>query len=400
MIVGLLAAVPAVGATRREDPPRRPDLTLASGAVGLLGGRVHGSVTVSDSGDAEAPQSTVALRISGAGRSRNLRSYAVHRLKVGQRQRIQVNTSLPASIAAGSYRVVACADADHAVQARFESKNCLSIGRFTVKAAASTTTPTRTQTAPSLTSPAAPTTSAAPASTVPAYPVYYQVNTPEGLTDGQGTDGQPDYWVDVPPSYDASNETPETLLVWLHGCGESAEADLPEITPGEDRSYIAISIGGRDGTCWDQDTDVPMVLAAIANVKTHFNINPRRVIIAGYSSGGNLAYRTIFYNADLFAGILALNTSPFTGTDSTASQSLAAAAWKFNDVQLAHTGDTVYPLAQVQTEIGQMQSAGFPVTLIVEPGAHSDANTYNDLRQYLLPYINVNYGWLSPAPTG
>jgi predicted esterase len=126
------------------------------------------------------------------------------------------------------------------------------------------------------------------------------------------------------------------------------------------------------------------------------------VIIAGYSSGGDLAYRTIFYSADLFAGILAENTSPFRDTGSTPSQSLAAATWKFNDVHLAHLQDDTYPIDGVQDEITQMQHAGFPVTLTEEPGDHydddddvNDTGTDNDLRHYLLPHIND--GWLSPG---
>jgi hypothetical protein len=49
-----------------------------------------------------------------------------------------------------------------------------------------------------------------------------------------------------------------------------------------------------------------------------------------------------------------------------------------------------------------MQNAGFPVSLIEEPGDHydddndvNDTGTYNDLRHYLLPHIND--GWLSPG---
>ncbi len=64
-------------------------------------------------------------------------------------------------------------------------------------------------------------------------------------------------------------------------------------------------------------------------MKTHFNIDPRRVILGGYSSGGDIAYRTAFYNANSFAGVLAVNTSPFRDTGSSQQDSLAAAAWKF-----------------------------------------------------------------------
>jgi predicted esterase len=293
-----------------------------------------------------------------------------------------VSTSLRFSLAAGSYRVTACVDAGHAVRERSESNDCMPVGFFRVKGS---TPPTKPVPTPS------------PVSSQPTAPISYQVNTPKDISDSQG-----DYWVDVPPSYDGSNQTPDTLLVWMHGCGGEAEGDAYEISPGDDRSYIAISIGGREDDCWDPNSDVPKVVSAVADVKTHFNIDPRRVIIAGYSSGGDLAYRTIFYNAGLFAGILAENTSPFRDTGSTASQSLAAATWRFNDVHLAHLQDDTYPIDGVQDEITQMQNAGFPVTLVEQPGDHYDddddvnnTGTDNDLRHYLLPHIND--GWLSPG---
>ena len=143
------------------------------------------------------------------------------------------------------------------------------------------------------------------------------------------------------------------------------------------------------------NTDVPTVLAAIADVKTHFNINPRRVVLGGYSSGGDLAYRTIFLNSRQFAGLLAENTSPFRDTGMSAQQLLAAATWTFPVVHLAHAQDDVYPLAGVKQEIGEMQHAGFPVTLLTTPGHHYDnpgagglPGTDADTVNLLLPHID------------
>ena len=207
------------------------------------------------------------------------------------------------------------------------------------------------------------------------------------------------YWIYVPASYDATHATPITLLVWLHGCGGQSEGDIYTVSPGGEQSYISIAVGGREGTCWDVNNDQAKVLAAIADVKTHFNIDPRRVILGGYSSGGDLSYRTAFYNANMFAGVLAENTSPFRDTGSTQSASLAAAAWKFHVVHLAHTGDDEYPIAGVRSETEAMKAAGFPITLIERPGSHYDADmggtgTDHDLQTLLLPHLND--GWLSP----
>lgn len=360
---------------------------ISSGSARVLHGRVNGSFVVTNAGSKKARGSSAKVTLRLRRQSRVVHSYSVRALKVGHQQMIRFSAALPASLAKGSYRILACADAANALKERVESNNCLTIGSWQVGGSPSPSPPVK---------PAPPIGMPVPPTTTPTAPLAFTPNTPQDVTEAQG-----DYWVDVPPSYDASNLTPETLLVWLHGCGGEAQGDTYEVTPGDDRSYIAISVGGRDDGCWDPNSDVPKVLAAVADVKTHFNINPRRVIIAGYSSGGDLAYRTIFDNAAEFAGILAENTSPFRDTGSTQSQSLAAASWKFNDVHLAHTEDDTYPLDGVTSEINAMKAAGFPVTFVTVPGQHYDPDddvngtgTDNDLRRYLLPHIND--GWLSP----
>jgi predicted esterase len=202
-----------------------------------------------------------------------------------------------------------------------------------------------------------------------------------------------DYWLWVPDAYDASHRTPTELFVWMHGCYGMAQGDLDTYaTSGE--SYIMISLGGRDNDCWDVNTDGPRVMSAIADVEDRFNIDQRRVVIGGYSSGGDLAYRTAFYNAYTFAGLLAENTSPFKDTGSTAQQSLAAAAWKFPIVHLAHLQDEAYIYSEVRSEIDTLQQAGWNPTFVSRPGRHSDANTDRDLEEVLLPYLDA--GWQAP----
>jgi predicted esterase len=157
---------------------------------------------------------------------------------------------------------------------------------------------------------------------------------------------------------------------------------------GEPQDWMTIAIGGREGECWTPSADEPRVMAALADVETHFNVDRGRVILGGYSSGGDLAYRTGFRHSSTFEGLLIENSSPFRDTESSPAESLAAATTKFPIIHLAHTGDTTYPLAGVQKEVGEVAAAGFPVELIQRPGAHSDANTDSDLVEYLLPYID------------
>jgi len=153
------------------------------------------------------------------------------------------------------------------------------------------------------------------------------------------------------------------------------------------------------------DNDPARVLASVAAMKTHFNVKPKGVVLGGYSSGGDLTYRTIFYNAPLFAGALVENSSPYRDTGSTEVASLGAAAWKFNVVHLAHLQDETYPIDGVRTETDSMTAAGFPMKRIEVDGAHYDdpgaienghpvPGTSADLQTYLLPYLDA--GWAAP----
>ena len=139
---------------------------------------------------------------------------------------------------------------------------------------------------------------------------------------------------------------PSSLFVWMHGCGGNAEGDVFSIAPYPTRqtqSYIAISIGGRDGDCWSVGTDTPKVLAAITDIARYFNINPRKIYLGGYSSGGDMTYRVGFENASLFAGLLVENSDPFRDTG--APNAYLSASWKINIAHLAHLSDTTYPIA-------------------------------------------------------
>ena len=206
-------------------------------------------------------------------------------------------------------------------------------------------------------------------------------------------------YVVVPSAYDASHETPMTLFVWLHGCGGSSEDDIWTAAPGG-QNWISLAVGGAEYDCWDMDTGPDMVLAAIDELETHFNVARDRVILGGYSSGGDLSYRTAFFNAERFAGVLSANSSPFRDSGVSADEALGAAAWPFNVVQLAHLQDDTYPIDGVREETAQMEASGHPVTLIEVDGTHWDdegdgvPGTSADIATYLFPYLNA--GWTAP----
>jgi hypothetical protein len=227
-------------------------------------------------------------------------------------------------------------------------------------------------------------------------PVTYDTNGFFHLDSGQSA-----YVGYKPDTY--SDSQPISLLVWMHGCGGDAEGDLWTVAAPASRqtqSYIAISIGGRDGDCWSVDTDTPKVLAAIVDVSRYFNINPRKIYLAGYSSGGDMTYRVGLQHSSLFAGLLVENSDPFQDTGATQASLLASASWKINIAHLAHLSDATYPIASVRADLATLTANGFPVTLIEKAGTHYDPDTGTsgtsyDLIHFLLPFVDA--GWKSPS---
>jgi hypothetical protein len=249
----------------------------------------------------------------------------------------------------------------------------------------STTTAIVNQPAPAL----------APQLSVPANPIDYTPDTVFKLGN---------YWIDVPASYDPTHQTPTELFVWSHGAGGQSAGDIYNVhaTAGGP-TYITITIDGRENDYWRMDTDPQLVLDAIADVKTHFNIDPQRVVLGGYSSGGDLSYRVAFTHSTEIAGVLAENTSPFRDTGLMPDQALAA-PFHFHIVHLAHTEDDTYPIDGVISEADAVKAAGLPGDgwatrdLIELPGSHYDDNTVSDLQTYLLPHLAD--GWTSPGDFG
>jgi predicted esterase len=376
--------------TARPQHPARPDLKVANGGVHAANGRLSGSFTVVNSGRRGAGLSTASLAVRVAGKRRVIRRFAVPALGPLTSHRVTVAVAVPPGLPAGKRTLRACADSAGVIGERSESDNCRNVGTLTIALPG-----------PGDGTPTPDPGSSTPPSSVPTDPVPYTKNSVFTLTSSKST-----YWVYVPTAYDDSHNTPITLLVWLHGCGGMSSGDIYSVSPGGSQSWVSITVGGREGDCWNVNDDTALVLAAISDIETHFNIAPRRIVLGGYSSGGDLAYRMAFYNAKLFAGLLIENSSPFRDTGSTQSASLAAAAWKFNVVHLAHLQDTTYPIDGVRTETDAVKNAGFPLTRIEVDGGHYDdaeamenghavPGTDADVRTYLLPHLDD--GWLAPA---
>jgi hypothetical protein len=361
-----------------------------TGSAHVSGGKLRGGFTVKNEGATTSPAVNAAIKILGPKAKGKVPKLTVAHAKVpaldpGAKKHFGIKATLPVGLAKGKWSVVVCPG------------SCTGVGSFTwsggstgpnQKKATAPNAPTPPATTPS---PPAPTPT--PVCTPSSGALPFASEEPFRHVGECGVE----YFGFVPKSYNPS--TPMPLLIWAHGCGGEAEGDAYNVgsyTAEAGHGWLALSLGGRDGGCWNPLAESEgLVMAALADFEAHFNVDRHRVFLSGYSSGGDLAYRTGFRHSSTFAGLIIENSSPFRDTESTQAESLAAATTKFHIVHLAHSGDETYPLAGVQSETNAVKAAGFPLELIVKPGTHFDVNTDKDLQDLLIPYIEEK-GWTSP----
>jgi len=195
----------------------------------------------------------------------------------------------------------------------------------------------------------------------------------------------------VPASYDGT--TPMRLIVGVHGCGDSAMNFATwGVNPYDTRTsqeHIGISIGGADGRCWNASDDAK-VLAAVDDISSCFWVHQKKVVLAGFSSGGELSYRLGLSQASRFAGIL-IEDSGLYAANGNPDALLANASWKINIAHRTHTSDPVFPLAKVKADWAKTTAAGFPLVTSETPGAHD--GTSADWATWLIPQSST---WVAP----
>ena len=110
------------------------------------------------------------------------------------------------------------------------------------------------------------------------------------------------YSVRLPNNYDPKRAYPVIML--LHGCGGGTNNVPMEKVTGAD-AILARGTGSAASTCWDTKANGPDVAffdAMVADVKTRFCADEKRIFAVGYSSGSWLANQLTCIRADVLRG--------------------------------------------------------------------------------------------------
>jgi len=119
----------------------------------------------------------------------------------------------------------------------------------------------------------------------------------------------------IPLHYEPGYAYP--LVVWLHGEGDD-ERQLMRVMPLISmRNYLALGLRGTNSPSGEKGYGWPpsessvaaaeqRIFDSIDAIRLKYNVARRRVFLAGFGSGGTMAYRVALAHPGRFAGVLSL----------------------------------------------------------------------------------------------
>ncbi|MGD9645230.1 MAG: alpha/beta hydrolase [Pirellulales bacterium] len=181
----------------------------------------------------------------------------------------------------------------------------------------------------------------------------------------------------VPLHYEPNYAYP--LLVWLHGPRDSQQQLMRIMPLVSMRNFVGVAPRGplehratsALATTWSWSDDEASlstaeqrVTGAIELTRRRLNIAPRRVFLAGYSTGGTLALRLAMAHPQRFAGVISLG-----GRFPTGGSPLRRLGEARGVPILLACGQTSreYPQADVCSDLRLLHSGGMNVALRIYP---------------------------------
>ncbi|MCR9116861.1 MAG: hypothetical protein NXI22_07900 [bacterium] len=173
------------------------------------------------------------------------------------------------------------------------------------------------------------------------------------------------------------------LLVWIDSAatpGRKLQYVMPEVSM---RNYVgAAAANDRAG----QLPSASRIVEAVQRARSQYNINPRRIFIAGYADGGGLALQLALQHANLFAAGISLG-GPFPD-DGQPLINLKSA--RETPLMICQGRDSVrYPDEETCRHLRLFHAAGMQVTLRQYAcGDEFHPPMLDDANRWLMEHIN------------
>ncbi len=204
------------------------------------------------------------------------------------------------------------------------------------------------------------------------------------------------YSIHLPADWSPDKTYP--LLVFLHGSGQDDRA--LETNPNPD-GFIVVAPNGRDvSNCFATREAQLDIRRAIEDVAANFNVDPRHVILSGFSMGGYGVYRTFWEDPKRYSALAILSGHPNLGSrwggdpkmcpDFTLERNLR----RFTEVPIFvyHArGDVNCPFELTADVVEKLRATGADVTFAVNDGGH-DKMPADVVRNYF-EWLRTRYAY-------
>jgi serine protease Do len=160
----------------------------------------------------------------------------------------------------------------------------------------------------------------------------------------------------IPDSYHAG--IPHGVMLWLHAPGGYEVAELAEAWKEQCAKHDLILLAPKsaDPQAW-QRSELAFIRKALDDVLAKYNIDRKRIAIAGAQGGGSMAYLFALGNRELAAGVIAIDAPIPTGAQIPATDPVQRQAF------LLASAKKSAATAQVQASIEKLRALKYPVTV-------------------------------------
>ena len=207
------------------------------------------------------------------------------------------------------------------------------------------------------------------------------------------------HFIFTPQHYERNYAYP--LIVWLHGPGDD-ERQVTRVMPLVSlRNYLGVGPRGTfkvansngsstPGYDWQQDSQhiaaaEEHVLSAISAARRWLNVAPHRIFLAGYGSGGTMAFRVALNQPHLFAGVLSIGGA-LPRTERPFAQ--IQAARKLNLFLATGRHSQMCPEQEVCDNLRLLHSAGMSINLRQYPcGDDATTDMFSDMDRWIMEQV-------------
>ena len=177
----------------------------------------------------------------------------------------------------------------------------------------------------------------------------------------------------------ASSSNPRPLVVRLHGAAQSGSATAHQSTeclvePAFEGKDVFILSPNSNGVLWYEQAKIVQILALRDLVVTNLNVDPTKVVMTGYSDGGNGSWFYSQFYPDLISAAIPMATSYNTKRSNGDLIKIDVPLYVIHGSE-----DDLFPLDITQGFVDESIGAGSDITFVVADGlVHNDPCAYVD----------------------